>query len=147
MLNSVSSATKAAPVSSLLSSPVSARPARSLASPMGRPLRTGSRTSRSPGKSVRTGGVLGAELFRDAHGGEIEEKDEQALVVVLDLARGGRRDGGFGVFGEFELVVEGEGRGGFAFHGEGLEFEHRDLLGFAVFEDGEVSGFEAFDGF
>ena len=67
--------------------------------------------------------------------------------MVLDLAGGGRRDGGFGVFGQFELVVEGKGGGRLAFHGKVLEFEDGDFLGFAVFEDGEVFGFEAFDGF
>ena len=31
--------------------------------------------------------VLRAQLLGDAHGGEIEEEHQQALVVILDFAR------------------------------------------------------------
>ena len=58
MLNSVSSATNAACVSSPFSSPVSASAASSLASPMGMPLMTLVSTSRSLVKSVSTWIVL-----------------------------------------------------------------------------------------
>ena len=54
MLNSVSSATNAACVSSPFSSPVSASAANSLASPMGSPLITLVSTSRSLVKSLNT---------------------------------------------------------------------------------------------
>ena len=54
MLNSVSSAVKAAPVSSSLSAPVEPSTARSLPSPMVRPLMTLESASRSSVKSCST---------------------------------------------------------------------------------------------
>jgi hypothetical protein len=53
---------------------------------------------------------LGADLLGDAHGREIEEKDEQAFIVIRDFARLFGGDGGLRGLGEGELVGKRKSR-------------------------------------
>ena len=56
-------------------------------------------------------------------------------------------DGGLGGFRQLELIGEGDGGGRLGFLREILALEDRDFLRLAVFENGEVFGFELVDGF
>ena len=99
------------------------------------------------GVDVVQRGVLGAKLLGDAHVREIEEQDDQALVVILNLVARRHGDGGLGIFGQGALIFEGGRRlGRLGFDGQLLEFEGGDFLRLVVFEQGEVAGFQAFDG-
>ena len=171
MLNSVSSATNAAPVSSLSSAPVSAASASSLSSPIGKALMMSFNCVRSAVKSVFTWrtveysmmatrsavrhlGVdelqrrlLRAQLLGNPHRREIEEHHHQALVVILHLAGCFRGDGGLGRLRYGVHVVERRRRRRRRrLHGEFLNFEDRDLLRLAVFEHREIVLREAVDG-
>ena len=91
-------------------------------------------------------GLLGAELIRDGHGGLVEEEDEEAAVLILDLAGFGGRDlhgdGGLGGCGcrRLRVLAPGEDRRGQGGLLEALVLEDLDLLRLAVLGDAEVGG-------